>query len=157
MSLTRTKRRTTIFDPEVQGSVIRKIAIHWMIFFGCNVLALLMWVRLFEQPDASWGQTFSDTIRRFLPFFVVTLALIPAFVWDTLKLTSRFAGPILRLRGALAEASQGRPVPPLRFRENDFWQEIAQNFNRMMARRDADLTNASPPEHNASPPEHAEH
>ena len=145
----RTKRRTTIFDPEVQGSVIRKIAVHWMIFFSCNVLALLMWVRLFDQPDASWSQTFTDTLRRFLPFFVVTLALIPAFVWDTLKLTSRFAGPILRLKGALAEASQGRPVPPLRFREDDFWQEIAQNFNLMMERQD--------PEVEPTPPEHAEH
>jgi hypothetical protein len=147
MSQTRTKRRTTIFDPEVQGSVIRKITIHWMIFFGCNVLALLIWVRLFEQPDATWEQTFSDTLYRFLPFFVVTLALIPAFVWDTLKLTSRFAGPILRLKEALAEASQGRTVPPLRFRDNDFWQEIAENFNLLMERRDTEQTDAPPAEH----------
>ena len=138
MSHPKKKRRTTIFDPEVQGSVIRKIAIHWIIFFGCNVLALLIWVRLFEQPDASWGQTFSDTVRRFLPFFVVTLALIPAFVWETLKLTSRFAGPILRLREALAEAGKGRTVPPLRFRDNDFWQEMASNFNLMMEHREAE-------------------
>ncbi len=134
MSRQKTKRRTSIFDPEVQGNVIRKITIHWMIFFGCNVLALLIWVRLFEQPDANWSQTFSDTLRRFLPFFVVTLALIPAFVWDTLKLTSRFAGPILRLREALADAGKGRVVPPLRFRDNDFWQEMAHNFNLVMER-----------------------
>ena len=88
------------------------------------------------QPDASWGQTFLDTVRRFLPFFVVTLALIPAFIWDTLKLTNRFAGPILRLREALAEAGQGNTVPPLRFRDNDFWQEMASNFNLMMDRRE---------------------
>jgi hypothetical protein len=141
MSHPKKKRRTTIFDPEVQGSVIRKITIHWIIFFGCNVLALLIWVRLFEQPDASWKQTFADTVRRFLPFFVVTLALIPAFVWDTLKLTSRFAGPILRLREALAEAGKGRTVPPLKFRDNDFWQEMAHNFNLMMERHEAEQTN----------------
>ncbi len=138
MSPPKKKRRTTIFDPEVQGSVIRKITIHWIIFFSCNVLALLIWVRLFEQPDASWEQTFWDTARRFLPFFVVTLALIPAFVWDTLKLTSRFAGPILRLRAALADAGKGRHVAPLRFRDNDFWQEIASNFNLMMEHHQAE-------------------
>lgn len=136
MSHSKKKRRTTIFDPEVQGSVIRKITIHWITFFGCNILALLIWVRLFEQPDASWGQTFFDTVRRFLPFFVVTLALIPAFVWDTLKLTNRFAGPILRIREALAEAGKGNTVPPLRFRDNDFWQEMASNFNLLMDRRE---------------------
>lgn len=136
MSHSKKKRRTTIFDPEFQGSVIRKITIHWIVFFGCNILALLIWVRLFEQPDASWGQTFLDTVRRFLPFFVVTLALIPAFIWDTLKLTNRFAGPILRLREALAKAGQGNTVSPLRFRDNDFWQEMASNFNLMIHRRE---------------------
>ncbi|MGI9474253.1 MAG: hypothetical protein ACR2NZ_22115 [Rubripirellula sp.] len=128
------KRRKVLVDPEVQVGVIRKIAAHWVIFFICNAMALMIWVRLFEQPDADWGQTFADSLRRFLPFFVITMALIPAFVWDTLKLTNRFAGPILRLRGALLDASQGRAVAPLRFRENDFWQEIALNFNSMMER-----------------------
>ncbi|MAI31831.1 MAG: hypothetical protein CBE00_04120 [Planctomycetaceae bacterium TMED240] len=147
MSLRRKKRCTTIFDPEVQGSVIRKITMHWGIFFSCNVLALLIWVRLFEQPDASWKQTFSDTVCRFLPFFVVTLVLIPAFIWDTLKLTSRFAGPILRLREALFEAGKGRPVPPLRFRDNDFWQEMASNFNLLMEDRETEheTTSAAEP------------
>ena len=62
------------------------------------------------------------------------MALIPAFVWDTLKLTNRFAGPISRLRGALADASAGRATTPLQFRTNDYWKEIAQNFNCVMER-----------------------
>ncbi len=117
MSTTTIKRKTTLVDPEVQGSVLRKISIHWIVFFICNSIALMIWIRLFEQPDADWGQTFGDTLRRFLPFFVITAALIPAFVWDTLKLTNRFAGPIMRLRSALADASAGRGVKPLQFRQ----------------------------------------
>lgn len=129
-----TKRRKALVDPEVQGGILRKIAVHWIVFFICNALALMIWIRLFEQPDADWGQTFGDTMRRFLPFFVITLALIPAFVWDTLKLTNRFAGPILRLRAALSDASAGRAVEPLHFRSNDFWKEIAHNFNAVLDR-----------------------
>ena len=135
MSQTTTKRRSVLVDPEVQGGVLKKIAVHWIVFFICNAVALMIWIRLFEQPDAGWGQTFGDTLRRFLPFFIITLALIPAFVWDTLKLTNRFAGPILRLRGALSDASRGVPIEPLRFRTNDYWQEIAQNFNIVMDKR----------------------
>ena len=126
------KRSRALVDPEVQGGVLRKIAIHWILFFICNTLALMIWIRLFEQPDADWGQTFSDTLRRFLPFFVITTALIPAFIWDTLKLTNRFAGPILRLRTALSDASRGLKVEPLHFRTNDYWQEIARNFNAVV-------------------------
>jgi methyl-accepting chemotaxis protein len=133
-STTTTKRRKALIDPEVQGGVLRKIAIHWVLFFICNAVALMIWIRLFEQPDADWSQTFGDTLRRFLPFFVITLALIPAFVWDTLKLTNRFAGPIHRLRVALADASSGNAVTPLQFRTNDFWKEIAHNFNTVMER-----------------------
>ena len=139
MAQTTTKRRQKLVDPEVQGGVLRKIAIHWVLFFICNALAMMIWIRLFEQPDADWGQTLGDTLLRFLPFFIITMALIPAFVWDTLKLTNRFAGPILRLRSALADASAGRAVSPLHFRNNDFWQEIAENFNCVMRRHDVTL------------------
>lgn len=134
-----TKRRITLIDREVQGSVLKKIALHWALFFVCNAIALTIWIRLFEQPDAGWGQTVADTFRRFLPFFVITLALIPAFVWDTLKLTHRFAGPIHRLRMALADANAGRAVAPLHFRSNDYWKEIAQNFNAVIARSNVPL------------------
>ncbi len=139
MVQTTNKRRRALVDPEVQGGVLRKIAIHWVLFFICNALAMMIWIRLFEQPDADWGQTFGDTLLRFLPFFIITMALIPAFVWDTLKLTNRFAGPILRLRSALADASDGRAVSPLHFRTNDFWQEIAENFNKVMRRHDVEI------------------
>ncbi|MCO8124593.1 hypothetical protein NHH03_22840 [Stieleria sp. TO1_6] len=123
------KRSKTLVDTEVQGSLIRRVALHWVIFFVCNSIALTLWIRLFEQPDAEWGQTVGDTARRFLPFFIVTMALIPAFVWDTLKLSHRFAGPITRLRNTLLDIKAGRAVKPLRFRNSDFWQELASNFN----------------------------
>ncbi len=132
------KRSRTLVDSEVQGSLVRRVALHWIVFFVCNTIALTFWIRLFEQPDADWGQTFGDTIRRFLPFFVITVALIPAFVWDTLKLSHRFAGPILRLRNTLKDIKAGRAVAPLKFRDNDFWQEMACHFNDVMRLRDAD-------------------
>jgi hypothetical protein len=143
MSSKTIKRRKALIDPEVQGGILKKIAIHWVLFFICNAIALTIWIRLFEQPDADWTQTLGDTIRRFLPFFVITLALIPAFVWDTLKLTNRFAGPIHRLRCALADASAGRAVTPLQFRSNDYWKEIAQNFNTVMERSSVPMNDSA--------------
>lgn len=132
MTTVPTKRSKTLVDAEVQGSLLRRIALHWVLFFICNAVALVIWIRMFEQPDAGWGQTFGDTMRRFLPFFVITAALIPAFVWDTLKLSHRFAGPMLRLRNALADAKEGRRVEPLTFRGSDFWREVATNFNAVL-------------------------
>ncbi|MEM6468952.1 MAG: hypothetical protein AAF802_05235 [Planctomycetota bacterium] len=132
------KRSRTLVDSEVQGTLIRRVALHWVLFFICNTIALTFWMRLFEQPDGEMAESFAATVRRFLPFFVITMALIPAFVWDTLKLSHRFAGPITRLRGALIDLKEGRAVAPLKFRESDFWQEIAGNFNDVMRLRDGD-------------------
>jgi hypothetical protein len=133
MSLLTTRRNRSFVDNEVQGGLLRKIAFHWTLMFVVNTLALVIWVKMFEQPDMSWAVTFGDCFRRFLPFFVISVLLVPAFVWDTLKLTNRFAGPILRLRGALADAVKGREVEPLHFRNNDFWQEIANDFNGLVS------------------------
>jgi len=138
MPLINASRRTRSFvDPEVQGGLLRKIAFHWTLLFVVNSIALVVWVRMFEQPGATWGETFGDCVRRFLPFFVVTALLIPAFVWDTLKLTNRFAGPIFRLRSALAAAAKGQSVEPLHFRDNDFWQEIANDFNDVIIHKNS--------------------
>lgn len=134
MSQATNARRTQLVDPEVQGGVVKKIAQHWGIFFVCNAVALMIWIRLFEQPDVRWSETFVSTVQRFLPFFVITLALIPAFILDTLKLTNRFAGPISRLRSAISDASHGLKVEPLDFRENDYWHNIAVEFNRLVER-----------------------
>ncbi|MEM9826212.1 MAG: hypothetical protein AAF958_06470 [Planctomycetota bacterium] len=131
-AITPTKRRRQWVDPEVQGGVLWKISFHWLLLFVCNTLALTIWIRLFEQPEAGWGESLVDTVKRFLPFFVVSLVLVPAFAWDTLRLTNRFAGPMLRFRAALRDAVQGRHVEPLTFRGNDFWKEIAENFNAVV-------------------------
>ena len=127
-------RKQLLVDKEVQGSLLRKVSIHWTAFFVCNAIALTIWIRVFERPDVGWAETFQDTLRRFLPFFVINLALIPAFIRDTLKVTNRFAGPISRLRKALRLAADGEPVDRLTFRETDFWSEVAKDFNRVVDR-----------------------
>lgn len=132
--VTHRDRSTTVVDRTVQYGVVKKIALHWLILFVCNSVALLLWLRLFEQPDLSWQQSFEDCIRRFLPFFLISMALLPAFVLDTLKLTNRFAGPIMRLRTEIVNAAEGRPVQKLTFRNNDFWKDVADSFNRMTQR-----------------------
>jgi hypothetical protein len=55
---------------------------------------------------------------------------VPVYVWDLVKLSHRFAGPMLRLRRILKDLAAGRRASHLRFRPNDFWQETAIDFNR---------------------------
>ncbi len=128
------RRATLVADPVVQFGLLRRIAIHWLLLFACNAVGLLLWVRLLELPDQPWGQSAAVVMQRFLPFFLITAAVLPAFVVDTLKLTNRITGPIRRLRGDLNRAAAGQPVDKLKFRTGDYFAEIAEPFNRIVDR-----------------------
>jgi hypothetical protein len=60
-------------------------------------------------------------------------------LYDTLKLSHRFAGPIVRLRNGLSAWGDGKEVQPIKFRQNDFWNELADHFNRAVERTQRDL------------------
>ncbi len=62
---------------------------------------------------------------------IASLFLLPIVLIDTLMLTNRFAGPIYHLRRSIRALAAGGPVDPIRFRDHDFWQEIAQEFNTL--------------------------
>ena len=68
------------------------------------------------------------------PFLLVMFFLLPVFILDTIKLSHRFAGPIYRLRNTIRSLANGEEVRPLKFREVDFWQGLADDFNLMVAR-----------------------
>jgi nitrogen fixation/metabolism regulation signal transduction histidine kinase len=55
------------------------------------------------------------------------------FVIDSIKLSHRFAGPIFSLRRAIREIAAGNPPRKLKFRRRDFWQDLAQDYNAMLA------------------------
>ena len=51
-----------------------------------------------------------------------------------MKLSNRFAGPVMRLRESINSLAQGEPVKELTFRDNDFWRELSEDFNRIAQR-----------------------
>jgi hypothetical protein len=57
------------------------------------------------------------------------ICILPTFVYDSLKLSNRFVGPIVRLRQSIAGLARGDEVKELRFRDNDFWRELSEDFN----------------------------
>jgi nitrogen fixation/metabolism regulation signal transduction histidine kinase len=71
--------------------------------------------------------------RNFIPL-MVGLAMVPVFVYDTIRVTNRFAGPIARLRETLRDISSGSELRELKLRQGDYWSELAQEFNQAMRR-----------------------
>ena len=135
MNATKKRRKQLVSDREVQGGLFRRLSGQWLLLLLANGLGLAFWVRLYEMPDASWQTTLEEAFARYLPFLIVSFSLLPAFAWDINRTTNRFAGPIGRLRTALADAARGKKVAPLTFRSNDYWTSIARDFNQLVDRR----------------------
>ena len=53
------------------------------------------------------------------------------------RVTNRFAGPIFRLRRSMRELADGEHVEPVHLRKGDYWQDVADQFNRVIQRVEA--------------------
>ncbi len=124
------QRSHFLVDPAVQWAIIRRMMMHWSLTL-LALLAIGIGVQLIYAPG---DQTFMQAIGRSFgaqaPLLFVMFMLVPVYVWDIVKLSHRFAGPMLRLRGILNELAGGGRASQLRFRPGDFWQETATDFNR---------------------------
>ncbi|MEM9410183.1 MAG: hypothetical protein AAGA30_03665 [Planctomycetota bacterium] len=123
------KRKQNFIDQNVQGGLIRRIFFHWVMFFGVTAFAVLSLKTLLGEPSLSFSQRFTNELSEFTYLGVVFAAIFPAFMLDTIRFSNRFVGPITRLRQRLNELADNGETNDVEFRENDFWQEIAAEFN----------------------------
>jgi hypothetical protein len=127
-------RRTTFFvDREVQGSLLLRTAVYWLFCLLSVALMLICWAA-YNGPPRRFADLATDQIYRYGPALFASLILLPIVLMDVLRVSNRFVGPITRLRGALKTLANGQPAKPLNFRDEDFWRELATDFNQVAAR-----------------------
>jgi signal transduction histidine kinase len=129
------KLRNKLFiDTPVQMMLITRVLIHWVIFFALFFLTLLTIEYFFREP----GMTIFDCMRivatKHAVVVVLALALLPVFLYDTIKMSHRFAGPIYRLRKSLKTLAEGNSVEEISFRGKDFWADLSKDFNKVAKR-----------------------
>jgi hypothetical protein len=124
------RRRKFWIDRDVQGALVSRVVFHWVLLFAISALFLPMFKVLnAAQLDAPFSTLMREAWVETAPIFVFMLLLLPFFVWDTVKLSNRFAGPMYRIRQALGGLAAGKEVQPVRLRDDDFWKEAAHDFN----------------------------
>jgi len=129
--MSRPQRRKVFIDSSVQGALARRIILHWVSFLAVACLTAFV-LQVLSNPFRSLSDHLQDLWWNQGPFLLVMLFLLPVFVVDTVKISHRFAGPIFSLRRAMREIAQGKPAHRLKFRTNDFWHELSEDFNAML-------------------------
>ena len=133
------KRRTKFIDRSVQGQLLLRVFAYWtlcmagMFIILAGVPIVLSWLVVSDGAPTS-RQLLLQTWRTFWPALFASGLLLPLLLLDVLRVSHRFAGPMYRLRNALRDAADGKPVAPIQFRDGDFWCEMAEEFNRLSAR-----------------------
>ena len=128
------KRARKYVDRNVQGGLLTRMAIHWGVFFFTSACAYTVVQAIVSPNGTSFLQRVQNSITEFSLLGLLMLTLMPAFLLDVVRFSNRFAGPIVRLRRFLRELGENGEVPPLKFRDDDFWAEIAKEFNACRGR-----------------------
>lgn len=135
-------RKKTFVDPQVQGALVRRLLLHWVGFFlVASVVAFVL--QVLSNPFQPLGGHFQQLWWTQGPFLLVMIFLLPVFVLDTIKLSHRFAGPIYRLRQTIRLIAEGNAPTRLKFRDFDFWQGLADDFNQMLDRFEGEASSSA--------------
>lgn len=131
------RRGRILIDSHVQGALLLRVGCYWLFCLLSITLMLICWEAL-TRPPQRYFDLFVDFYHRYAPAFAASLLLLPLVMIDVLRLSNRFVGPIVRLRGALRQLAGGESVKNVKFREGDFWPDLADDFNAATERLHAD-------------------
>lgn len=131
--MTRKPRRTFLVQGSVQNSLLARVALYWGYFLTATFCAALAWMWLFDRPQ-SWSELGGRMLYLGAPLLLASSLLLPFVLMDCLRFSHRFVGPLFRLSRAMDRLADGERVHNIEFRQDDFWFNIAQTFNRLNER-----------------------
>jgi len=131
--MARPDRSKKYVDADVQGALARRLIFHWVIFLTIAFVTAFV-LQILVNPFRAPAEHLQNLVWNQGPFLLVLVCLLPVFVIDSIKVSHRFAGPICNLRQAMRSIVQGEPPKKLKFRDQDFWKGLADDYNAMLTR-----------------------
>jgi len=124
-------RKHLYVDPKLQGALVARVVLYWIVCLISISLILLCW-QIIAGPPRPFYAHMKDMWFHYGAAFVASLLLMPLVIIDIVRFSNRFVGPLLRLRRSMRQLARGEQVEPMEFRGTDFWQEYADEFNAVM-------------------------
>ncbi len=123
-------RKKLLVDPKVQGALIGRTILYWVACLITISLMILCW-RIVTGPVRMFYTHLDDMWFFYGPAVIASLLLLPLVIIDILRLSNRFTGPLVRLRRSMRALARGEHVESLEFRDDDFWHDLAAEFNAL--------------------------
>jgi hypothetical protein len=127
------RRRRLLIDGPVQLGLFRRLALYAVYCLITATLLVFFW-RVITMPFQRPHEHLLSAIGSSAPLLLALACILSFVAYDLLKLTNHFVGPIYRLRCTLASLERGETIRPIKFREGDYWCELAGQLNLLAAR-----------------------
>ena len=126
------RRKKNLVHRAIQLALVKRMLLQWFFFVLVTCALTVATQFIFDplQTRTDWNYHFRVTVSSFL---LVSLCMIPIFLRDSIKLSNRFVGPIMRLQTFVQKVGRD-DVDKLQFRQGDFWTTLSQDFNDMLDR-----------------------
>ena len=130
-------RKQLFVDSKVQGALVLRVVMYWVFCLITITIMLLCW-RILTGPARLFYTHFDEMWFFYGPAFIASFLLLPLVVVDIIRLSNHFTGPVMRLRRSMRALARGERVEPVRFRDDDYWHDFAEEFNELLARVQGD-------------------
>jgi len=128
------KRRQLLVDRKVQGTLLLRTVLYWVYAMLAVTASIVCYRILVDGPARPFYTHFDDLWFHMSPAFFGALFLLPLVLIDMARLSNRFTGPLYRMRNEMRRLARGEKVQLMHFRDGDYWHEIAEEFNAVVAR-----------------------
>jgi len=126
------KRKRYWIDTAIQGAIVRRLIGYWVTFVVMAFLTLCLWqfltgMDVHQAPASAFGAIMCNN----LPLLYIALLMLPIVVVDSIHLCHRVIGPVLKIGRTLEAINNGVITSQVELRHDDFWQDLANQVNRL--------------------------
>jgi signal transduction histidine kinase len=121
-------RKQVLVDHKVQWTLVRRVCMYWL---SCVAVVKLMPVFL-SMLTMRLAVEMSTTTQYVLSMLIPVTIFLPLIAYDVMRVSNQFVGPLYRLRRNMRELTAGETIAPIQFRPDDFWHDLADEFNALV-------------------------
>lgn len=123
-------RRKFWIDAQIQGILVGRIVVYWMavvVYFGVGIAVS----QYCDNPEWTFTEHWQAWLAVAGPWIPSTCLLLPLVIYDIIRTSHAFTGPIIRIRQQLAKLNQNPNCTPLVLRQDDYWQDLIGPVNSL--------------------------
>ena len=132
-------RKKFYINPHIQGHILSRCAIFWVIYHFLMLHTLLAFEFLAYQMQIMNGGTvipftefYMNFLGKYFPIILTAAAILPILAKDLLKMSHRVVGPLIPFQRAVKQLKNGEHVGEIQIREGDLLVEFQKDFNEFL-------------------------